>query len=439
MTTWLAGLDDRFTMAAPSCFVTSFQRNLENELPADTEQCPPGAIARLLDHADFLAAMAPKPVIVLSKERDYFDVRGTEQAVEELRGLYQWFAAADQVARFTGPTGHGYTQDNREAMYNWFHQAVHPQTPTSERVTEPPLEVLSDDQLRCAPDGQVARLGSRTVHDFTVEKARNLLAAREPLRGDGLREALRQLLSVETSDGPPPYRILRPVGDRGYPGRHFTTYAVETEPSVQAIVYRLTAEQHLSRPPQGNQPVLLYISHLSSDDELRNDSWLRELIGQQETEKTEIYACDVRGTGESQPDTCGEDSFLRPYGSDYFYAIHAIMFDDPYPGQKARDILRVIRWLENQGRRDIHLVAQGRGTIPAAIAGVFADGVHRITLRKAPMSFQEIAESQSYSWPLSTFIPHVLERFDLPDVYTTLKSEKQLELLEPVGADEVTP
>ena len=60
MTTWLCGVEQRWTMAAPSCFVTSFRRNLENELPADTEQCPPRALALGLDHEDFLAAMAPK-------------------------------------------------------------------------------------------------------------------------------------------------------------------------------------------------------------------------------------------------------------------------------------------------------------------------------------------------------------------------------------------
>jgi len=43
MTTWLCGLERRWTMAAPGCFVTTFRRNLENELPADSEQCPPGA------------------------------------------------------------------------------------------------------------------------------------------------------------------------------------------------------------------------------------------------------------------------------------------------------------------------------------------------------------------------------------------------------------
>ena len=75
MTTWLCGLDDRWTMAAPSCFVTELRRNMENELGADIEQIPPRALALGLDHEDFLAALAPKPVIILAKEKDYFDAR----------------------------------------------------------------------------------------------------------------------------------------------------------------------------------------------------------------------------------------------------------------------------------------------------------------------------------------------------------------------------
>jgi pimeloyl-ACP methyl ester carboxylesterase len=191
---------------------------------------------------------------------------------------------------------------------------------------------------------------------------------------------------------------------------------------VQAIVYRLDRETHLARPPQGERPVLLYVSDLSSDDELRHDAWLRELI--RGASDREIYTCDVRGCGESQPGTCDEDSFGQPYGSDYFYAIHAIMLDDPYPGQKARDVLQVVRWLEAQGRSDIHLVAQGRGTIPAAIAALLAGNVRAVTLRNAPDSFQQMAESETYDWPLSCLIPGVLELFDLPDVYSELAVDR---------------
>src|SRR5688572_26409834 len=85
MTTWLCGLEERWTMAAPSCFVTEFRRNMENELGADMEQCPPRAIALGLDHEDFLAALAPKPIIILAKEKDYFDARGNEAAYQRLK------------------------------------------------------------------------------------------------------------------------------------------------------------------------------------------------------------------------------------------------------------------------------------------------------------------------------------------------------------------
>ncbi len=71
-----------------SCFVTTFRRNLENELPADTEQCPPQVLSFGLDHADFLAAMAPKPVVILAKEQDFFDVRGAEEAYARLKSSW---------------------------------------------------------------------------------------------------------------------------------------------------------------------------------------------------------------------------------------------------------------------------------------------------------------------------------------------------------------
>ena len=95
MTTWLCGVEQRWTMAAPSCFVTEFRRNMENELGADAEQCPPKVLALGLDHEDFLAALAPKPIIILAKEKDYFDARGNEAAYHRLKRLYRLLGAED--------------------------------------------------------------------------------------------------------------------------------------------------------------------------------------------------------------------------------------------------------------------------------------------------------------------------------------------------------
>jgi len=228
MTTWLCGVERRWTMAAPSCFVTTFRRNLENELPADTEQCPPRAIALGLDHDDFLAAMAPKPVIVLAKERDYFDVRGAQEAFARLERLYTLLGAPQNIRLFVGPTSHGFSQENREAMYQWFNRC----TGVSDARSEPTLTIEKDETLQCTPHGQVAEIGSRSVFSFTREKAHKLARARGEIAGDDLKQRVAVALKLKMPPEPPEYRILRSLKPRDYPRRFATTYAVESEPGV---------------------------------------------------------------------------------------------------------------------------------------------------------------------------------------------------------------
>ena len=93
LTTLLLANDDRFTMAGPGCYVTTFRRNAENELPADSEQIPPNLLALGMDMDDMLACHAPKPLILLTQEKDYFDQRGSLEAFARLKHLYKLLGA----------------------------------------------------------------------------------------------------------------------------------------------------------------------------------------------------------------------------------------------------------------------------------------------------------------------------------------------------------
>ncbi|MBL8205954.1 MAG: prolyl oligopeptidase family serine peptidase, partial [Blastocatellia bacterium] len=427
MTTWLCGLDERWTMAAPGCFVTTVRRNLENELPQDSEQYPPKMLALGLDHDDFIAAMAPKPVILLTKERDYFDVRGSEEAYARLKHLYKLLGAPDNIAMFTGLTGHGYSQENREAMYRFFNRV----TKVSDAQSEPAITLEKDETLSCTPRGQVSELNSRTVFSFTAEKSKALAKTRQRLSGAALQQAVTDVLQLPARTGTPDARILNRMTRRQYPTKDFTAYAVETEPNVQAIVYRLSDAPHYSRPLTGQKRAVLYVSHLSSDAELREEALLRELLASESN--AIFYTCDVRGIGESLPNTCGENHFFMPYGNDYFYAGHALMLDWPYVGQKTFDVLRVLDWLKSYGHTEIHLAAKGRGAVPATFAALLADNVVQVTLKNALTSYTAIAESEHYAWPLSCLLPGVLTKFDLPDCYRALE-QKKLRQIEPKGA-----
>ena len=422
MTNWLAGVDERWTMAAPSCFVTTFRRNLENELPADSEQCPPRVLALGLDHCDFLAAMAPKPVVILAKEKDYFDARGAEEAFARLKHLYGLFGKPENVRLFIGPSYHGFSQENREAMYQLFDHA----TGRKEKRTEPEITIEKDEVLWCTPKGQVGDIGSRSIQSMTAGLSKRYAGYRQGLQGVRLAGELKRLLNMPTVEGIPEYRIMRPTSSRKYPTRYHATYAVETESDVHALVTRLSAERWYSRPPKGGRKAVLYVSHRSMDAELRADDWVRGTVAK--AGDTPVFACDVRGIGESQPGTTRPGSFLSPYGSDFFYASHSLMLDQPYVGQRTFDILRVIEWLASFGHGEVHLVAKGWGTIPATFAAVLSGAVTQVTLKGALKSYAEIAEAEMYEWPVALFLPAVLQSIDLPDCYRELAG-KNLKLL----------
>ena len=427
MTTWLCGLDDRWTMAAPSCFVTEFRRNMENELGADMEQCPPKAIALGLDHEDFLAALAPKPIIILAKEKDYFDARGNEAAYQRLKRLYGLLGAEDNISYFVGPTYHGYSQENREAMYRWFNRC----TKISDARTEPALVLEKDETLWCSPRGRVAELGSKSIDGFTREKSRALAARRGSPEGAALLQKVADTLRLPKGTGVPEFRILRPLPDRKYPMRHALPYMVETDPGVHAIVYRLTREPLLSRPPRETSKAILYVSHQSADEELRGERLIRDLIAAEP--EAAVYTCDVRGVGDSEPQTTSVNN-RGEYSTDYFYSSHAMMLDYPYVGQRAFDVLRVLDWLDAWGYSQVHLAARGYGALPATFAALLSPHVVRVTLKNALTSYGDIAEARDYRWPLSALPPGVLTSFDLPDCYRELK-KKNLQLLEPWGAN----
>jgi hypothetical protein len=313
-------------------------------------------------------------------------------------------------------------------------------------------------------------LKPKTVFDFTREKSQQLAKQRKGLTGEALKQAVREVLKVEPwpntespsavrgdlrsavsarsgdlrraqlkveppartrrrADPPagtaavsvknvPDFRILRYLRSRRFPLPHAITYAVETEPGIQAIVYRLSKERLYSRPPRGGKQAILYVSHLSSDAELRTEPLIKEII--EAEPDAPLFTCDVRGTGESQPDTCGVNSFLNAYGSDYFYAIHSLMLDRPYLGQKTYDVVRVLDWLASVGHTEVHLVGKGRGALVATFAALLSDTVRKVTLKETLPSYTSIAESEDYDWPLSMLLPNVLAHFDLPDCYGEL-------------------
>ncbi|MGI5818853.1 MAG: acetylxylan esterase [Armatimonadota bacterium] len=427
MTVYAVATDPRITMSAPSCWVTSWHRNGVNEEPIDAEQCALNALALGIEQADLLLARAPTPTILITQEQDFFDQRGSVEAFERMRHVYGLLGAEENLAYHVGPGVHGFWQDGREAMYEFFNRHAGVNLPG----TEPELIEEEVADLLCTETGQVDDMGAKSIFDFTREKSQMLARLRGEPSGGELRRRVSALLDLPERDGPPDYRILRPWMRREYARARASQFVLETEPQfgAQAIVTKLEDRARHARPLPGEGPAVLYVPHLSSDRELREDRFLRELQGENEA----FFACDYRGIGESRPDTCRPDSFFHLYGSDYHYSSYALMLGESYVAWRVHDVLSTLDWMASFGYDEVHLVARGWGSIPGALAALLDDRVERVTLINAPRSYSELAETRLQQWPQSAMLPGVLEHFDLPDVYRELRSTG-LEMIDPWNA-----
>src|SRR5207249_150576 len=131
--------------------------------------------------------------------KDFFDIRGGEEAYARLRQLYRLLGAEENISLFTGPTYHGYTQENREAMYRWFNRV----TNISDAQTEPAITLEKDETLWCTPHGQVAEWKPRTVFSFTRERSQQMGRKRGVVEGDPLKLLVRETLRLPAGDDVP--------------------------------------------------------------------------------------------------------------------------------------------------------------------------------------------------------------------------------------------
>lgn len=428
MTVLILANDDRFAMGAPGCYVTSWRCNAENELPADAEQQPPFTLGQGMEMGDLLMLQAPKPLILLTQEQDYFDVRGAIDTFERLRHVWKLLGAEENVQLHIGPRAHGYHLENREAMYGFF--AQHAGVRASAK--EPELTLEEQETLWCTKSGQVHERKPATVFDFTRARSQELAGRRGEVSGEALVRAATKLLALPKRSGAPHYRCLRPTTGREWTRACAATYLLETDPehNGQALVYKLEDAARASRPLPGQGPAALYVPHQSADADLREDALARKLAA----ETPACFACDPRGIGESKPGTCGISAYEHIYGGDYFYASYGLMLGEPYLGWRVHDLLSTLDFMAQYGYDRVHLVGRGWGAIPAAFAALLDERVRQVTLKHAPISFAEMAETEMQQWPLSAMLPYVLEHFDLPDVYRALAAKK-LSLVQPWSAE----
>ena len=415
LTSFVAALDDRPKGIIPSCYITKWLSNIENELPVDAEQIPPNLASYGMDMGDFLIAAAPKDLLILDEKNDFFDVRGTVKTFDEIKKIYTLLHCEDKVDYFFGPNGHGFHEEQRYKAYEFLTKISSIKSVISEKNVTPP----TSEQMQVTQSGQL--LGEypncRHVLSLVKEKAVLTLSQTGNLSRDQLKKQLISSLKINESilekSYVPNYRILRPNSIENYT---LSAFLIEDKDKVSGLLQCWNKDYFFYVPE--SKKALLYIPHNDGKEVLQ----LKEFNCQN---YDKIYTFEPWGIGAFTPNSCDwhNRNFGSAYNFDYHFSSIAMLAGSTYIGKQVEGILQAVKLLKANGTREIVIAGKVQGALLASlVAFLDIENISLAILIDTLKSYMSSIDKTSI-WPQSAIVPGILTYADLPDIYQQIDCE----------------
>ena len=416
-TAYLAALDDRLQVAAPSCFITSWQRLLETIGPQDAEQCIPGFLGAGFEHVDFIRAFAPKPYLVMSAIRDFFSLQGARSTYATATEAYTAASARDRISMAETDEGHGYSSGLRLASYAWFDRWLKNQTaPSGEDRIVPDTE----QELNCTPTGQVATsLKGESVYTLNRTRARALNTP-----ATVAADTFRRQINWQEDSTPP---AVSAYGSERLGDLLIEKLLYESEPGIR-IPAVIVSQASSSAAPR---PAVLLASARG-----KHAAWSE--IQALAARGAVVMAIDARGLGETRPTAATKGGDWQEWFSDYDSAMTSVMLGTSLVAQRAHDIQRGFHLLAARpgvDRQRIYGAAQGSAApalLHAAASGVPFAG---LLLDQMLASYRSVAEAPIHRGIFESIVPGALRSYDLPGLAAMLSPKPILivDAISPMG------
>ncbi len=419
MTSYLMALETRIRAAAPSCYLTSMKRLLETIGPQDAEQNFLGFIAEGLDHADFLNAFAPRPALICTASRDYFDIGGTWTTFREAKRIYTRLGHPEAVDLVEVDGNHGYHPAIRQAVGRFFERALLGRVPEDIQQEVELGEVHPDPVLQCTETGQVlSALGGQNVADLFRKEEERLLAKRVRFFRETPRAVwlsrIRQLAGMAETIEPPQ---VEPRGAIEKPGLAVERLSWEQPFPVAALLFRPENLKDISAleihaHPDGKAAVATNLARRARAGKI-------------------ILALDLPGFGETFPGRAGSKANAW-WGADWKQAFLAFHLSKTLVGIRADALRQAAAYARRRWpKAKLSVCGVGRAAVPAILAALLEPNVGKLRIERGLLSYASVVNSGLNHGRLAEVIPGALRYFDLPMLLDAL-SPREVEVVEPV-------
>ena len=411
-TSYLMALDERIVAAAPSCYITSFERLLATIGPQDAEQNIFGQLAAGMNHADYIMMRAPRPTLICAATKDFFDIGGSWDAFREAKRVYMRFGFGERVDLAENDDTHGFKKPLREAATRWMLRWL---AGRDVAVTEPEIELLSDEEMWSTPRGQVMRLpGARSAFDLNLEEAQRLASVREKKWSDETAAQSRE--RIRTTLGIP---VLREIAA----AQPEVAAASGSESGQRTdVLLRTTSGVPLSgtslKPEGATTGTTLYLHAAGADKAVDDDADLKALVAAGQS----VLAIDISGIGATEPQ--GRRWYSETFGAGAGNAVVAYLCGTSMVAQRTEEILATAKWLaadEGNAREPVSLVATDELCVPALHAAILApELINEVKLIRPLISWTEVIRGKLTRNQVVNAVHGVLREYDLPELVTLL-------------------
>jgi dienelactone hydrolase len=404
----LAAVDDRLAAAVVSCGNTENVACANFNPPGSTDDGEQNLVASApagFDRWDLLYPIAPKPLLVMVSQRDFFGTyspnyltSGTEE-FQKLQRVYRTLGHPDRIAWFGTPLPHGFSFDLRMQMYNWLARWLKGE---SQAVSgEPLVQAETEETLFVSANGSVVQ-SFHGETPFTLNRKRSL--SKTPAD-------IARLLGVDRSAAG---ASAITVGRASY---HQTLVEAVEFPAAPKVWVPAWLYQPKTADPSKALVIVL-------EPGGRNAWHESGLYNRMAAEGYIVCAPDLRGIGDMTPEfSRGAARHAGPHNSEEEYAWSALVLGKPLAGQRVTDILSIVRGLRVRadfGRRRVILAALGILTVPAQFAAALEPAIDSLYLADGLISFRSIVETEVYKYPFGNFVPNLLAHTDLPELTASL-------------------
>ena len=389
-TAWTMLVESRLAAAAPGTFITRRRDYLWTGQGQDAEQHLLGGTRNGIDHEDCLIAFAPRPVLALAVEYDFFNFEGTVAAVERAGQFYRVLGKPENLGLAHTPATHNYHPVLARAATEFFVRHLRGGDPGEVDHADPiPFEVAA---LNCTRSGQVAldRPNGRRVHDLNLAEYEAVF----PRAGDRRRRA--ESAGEWLADAVNRDRQPGPFYPRWLPGPSFDGAMIQhvfwwSEKDVLGAGC-------LFRPEAGAYTSLLIALYDQGTAGLdARVGWLRERIRDGQA----VLALDARGCGALAPRPVrgtgadATDATLEKFAHDLLW------LGDSLAAMQIYDVRRAVAFVRQDpeiglGERPVHLYGSGRGAYRAYLAGALEPGIARVELAEPLLDFDTLVGERRY-------------------------------------------